>query len=153
MGQLQPLRPAPRVITGEARATLVSAAENPPLRAELRYRTSDPYAVQLVLSLDQSPAVSWEFARDLVITGAFMPAGLGDVRLHPTEDGVVLELYGVSCKAVLLLDRDDVLAFLGRCLGAVPSGRENDFFDLGDELTLLSVLPVPEPLPDPSLEA
>lgn len=152
MGQLHPHRPTHRVISGGARATLLSVAGNPPLHAELRYRTTDPYAVQLVLSLDQSPAVSWEFARDLVITGAFMPAGLGDVRLHPSEDGIVLELHGVSSRAVVLLDRDDVLAFLGRCLGAVPSGQENSFYDLTDELTLLSVLPVNEPISDPSLE-
>ena len=56
-----------------------------PVRASLRYDPADPYAVH-VLFHAESPAgeaVSWSFARELLVTGLDEPAGIGDVRVWP----------------------------------------------------------------------
>ncbi|WP_420120321.1 SsgA family sporulation/cell division regulator, partial [Nakamurella sp.] len=42
---------------------LISDPALPPVHAEFRYRSDDPFAIQLLLSVDQSPAVSWVFGR------------------------------------------------------------------------------------------
>jgi hypothetical protein len=131
-------------VTETVGAVLVSEATRPPVSAEFRYRTWDPFAVQLVLALDQSPAVLWEFARDLVVTGRHVPVGLGDVRVFPAPDGLRIELHGCSSVAVLSLDRRDVERFVQRALTAVPVDGESDYYQLDDEVTLLVSLPVPD---------
>jgi hypothetical protein len=138
--------PQPRhcTLTVPVRATLVSDPSMPAVRAEFRYRPWDPFTVLLELALDQSPSVSWEFARDLVLTGIKGPVGLGDVRLFPGEHGVHLELYGQRSAAVLVLDQQDVERFLAESLRMVPVGGESEFHRLDDEIALLVSLPLPD---------
>jgi hypothetical protein len=114
------------------------------VRAEFRYRSWDPFTVQLELALDQSPSVSWEFARDLVLDGVEGPVGLGDVRLFPGLEGIHLELYGQRSAAVLVLDDEDVDHFLVESVRMVPVGAESEFHRLDDEIALLTTLPLPD---------
>src|SRR5262245_27236123 len=56
-----------------------------PVRASLRYDPADPYAVQVIFHAESAggEAVSWSFARELLVTGLDEPAGIGDVRVWP----------------------------------------------------------------------
>jgi hypothetical protein len=47
----------------------------------LRYELSDPYAVRVAFTVDESDeAVEWIIGRDLLIDGLNCPVGEGDVR-------------------------------------------------------------------------
>ena len=56
-----------------------------PVRASLRYDPADPYAVHVLFHAESAggEAVSWSFARELLVTGLDEPAGIGDVRVWP----------------------------------------------------------------------
>ena len=81
-----------QVTTAATEMILISDGTLPAVDAELRYYCDDPFAVQMLLSVDQSPAISWMFGRELLMTGVCMPAGIGDVQVYPTHDGVIIEL-------------------------------------------------------------
>ena len=110
------------------------------MHAELRYLCDDPFAVQMLLSIEQSPAICWILSRDLLVTGAAMPSGVGDVQLYPTYDGVIIELRSGVYVVALLAYAPDVAEFIARTLAVVPVGAELDRYDIEGELALL--LPV-----------
>src|SRR6478736_7608960 len=111
-----------RVTTAATEMILLSEAALPAVNAELRYSTEDPYAVQMLLSVDQSPAISWVFGRELLMAGVRMPAGIGDVQVYPTHDGVIIELRSGSTAARLLAHIPDFTEFTDRSLQIVPFG-------------------------------
>ena len=91
-----------QMITATTEMLLISDPAIPAVHAELRYLCDDPLAVQMLLSIEQSPAICWILSRDLLITGAAMPSGVGDVQVYPTHDGVIIELRsGVYVVALL----------------------------------------------------
>ncbi|MDQ6658930.1 MAG: SsgA family sporulation/cell division regulator [Actinomycetota bacterium] len=116
---------------------LVSAPGHPMVDAELRYTTQQPFCVQLSLSLDDSPAVEWVFARDLVIQGVRLPAGHGDIQLYPVDGGVIIELHSPDGDAHLLANSIDLTTFADTIEKAVPLGRESEFYSLDAELASL----------------
>ena len=61
-----------------------------PVRASLRYDPADPYAVHVLFHAESAggEAVSWSFARELLVTGLDEPAGIGDVRAWPRTSKV-----------------------------------------------------------------
>lgn len=118
---------------------LISDAVLPAVNAEFRYHSEDPFAVQMLLSVDQSPAISWVFGRELLINGVCMPSGMGDVQVYPTHDGVVIELRSGGTTAVLLAHTPDVMDFTDRTLHLVPLGTEMQHYGLDDDLSLLQV--------------
>lgn len=120
---------------------LISDHLLPAVHAELRYYSEDPYAVQMLLSVDQSPAICWTFGRELLMTGVGMPSGIGDVQVYPTHDGVIIELRSGGAAARLLAHTPDLDAFLDRTVQLVPLGKEMDQYDL--DLDLAS-MPVPD---------
>ncbi len=105
-----------------------------PVHAELRYYRKDPLAVQLRLSIGRSPTVLWVFSRDLLMTGLRRPSGVGDVRLCPTHDTMIIELRSVAGKAVLLAYLPDVASFLDHTVSFVPVGSETALDDIDGEL-------------------
>ena len=127
------------MITTATEMLLISDSCLPAVEAELRYYCDDPYAVQMVMSVDQSPAVSWTFGRDLLITGTKMPSGIGDVQVFPTHDGMIIELRSGSAIATLLAHTPDVAEFADRMLAAVPFGSEMAHYGLDGELESLPV--------------
>ena len=70
---------------------LVSDDSLPLVHAQFRYRSVDPFAVQLRVSVVRFQAISWTFSRDLLIAGTSRPSGIGDVRIYPGGDGLLIE--------------------------------------------------------------
>ena len=126
-----------QVITATTEMLLISDPTIPVVQAELRYYGDDPFAVQMLLSIDHSPAICWTFSRDLLITGASMPSGVGDVQVYPTYDGVIIELRSGSYAVALLAYAPDVAQFIDRTLAVVPIDAELDHYDIEGELALL----------------
>jgi len=130
-----------RVTTAATEMILLSEPSLPAVNAEMRYSTEDPFAVQMLLSVDQSPAISWVFGRELLIAGVRMPTGIGDVQVYPTHDGVIVELRSGGAAAKLLAHIPDIQDFSDRTLELVPLGSEMDHYNL--DLALGSI-PVPD---------
>ena len=123
-----------QMITVSSEMLLIS---DPVLHAELRYYRDDPFAVQMLLSIDQSPAICWTFSRDLLITGATMPSGVGDVQVYPTHDWVIIELRSGTSGVALLAYAPDLALFIDRTLAVVPIAGELNCYDIEGELLLL----------------
>ena len=140
-----------QMITATTEMLLISDPAIPAVHAELRYLCDDPFAVQMLLSIEQSPAICWILSRDLLITGAAMPSGVGDVQVYPTHDGVIIELRSGVYVVALLAYAPDVSEFIARTLAVVPVGAELDRHDIEGELALL--LPVHAPTKDDRLSA
>jgi Streptomyces sporulation and cell division protein, SsgA len=128
------------MITAATEMLLISDPAIPVGHAELRYDCDDPFAVQMLLTIDESPAIRWVFGRDLLITGASMPSGVGDVQLYPTHDGIIIELRSSTASVALLAYAPDIAAFIDRTLAVVPIDTELDHYDIDGELMVL--LPV-----------
>jgi hypothetical protein len=95
------------VITAATEMLLISDPAIPAVHAELRYDCDDPFAVQMLLSVDQSPAIRWVFGRDLLdhrrrdTQRGRRYAAVGDVQLYPTHDGLIIELRSGTYAAAL----------------------------------------------------
>jgi len=99
----------------------------------LGYRSSDPFAVAMTFITGDGNLV-WTFGRDLLVRGAEVPTGEGDVHVSPAiglsgRAMVSIELSSPDGHLVLLARACDVDAFIARTVALVPSGRESDFFD------------------------
>jgi hypothetical protein len=117
---------------------LVSDDSLPLVHAQFRYRSVDPFAVQLRLSVGRFQHVSWTFSRDLLIAGTSRPSGIGDVRIRPAEDSVLIELRSTTdAHALLLADRLPIAQFLGHTVSIVPVGSEIEHYDLDAEMIRL----------------
>jgi hypothetical protein len=99
------------------------------LSVSLRYRVTDPYAVEAVFDPRQG-GVTWIFARDLLEEGMRTQAGKGDVKVW-THSAVgresartYLELSPSPDTALLSLPYEEVKAFLERTFALVPEGTE-----------------------------
>ena len=126
--------PAHQTTAATTEMILISDASIPAVNTEFRYHCNDPFAVQMLLSVDQSPTISWVFGRDLLINGVSMPSGIGDVQVFPTHDGVIIELRSGTTVARLLAHIPDVEDFTERTLELVPLGTEMDHYDLNSGL-------------------
>ncbi|MFJ9711722.1 SsgA family sporulation/cell division regulator [Streptomyces sp. NPDC101234] len=104
------------------------------LLAELRYRTTDPYAVCLSLGAPLATPVDWLFARSLLTEGLCLSVGTGDVLVIPRRPGhpdlVRIVLRSRAQEAVVDIDTSVVSAFLLRTLALVPEGEEGLHVDL-----------------------
>ena len=117
-----------------------------PVRAELRYDASDPYAVQIAFhtgsATDASQdVVEWTFARELLSDGVRGAAGEGDVQVWPSIDAgepvMCLALSSPSGRALFEVPADVLVDFLSRTYDAVSTGSESRYVDLDAELALL----------------
>jgi len=50
-----------QMITAATEMLLISDPAIPVVHAELRYDCDDPFAVQMLLNIDESPAIRWVF--------------------------------------------------------------------------------------------
>lgn len=112
-----------------------------PVHAELRYDSADPFAVRGDFSLN-GQVVRWVFARTLLRTGLYEPAGDGDVRVRPwvDEDGraiVLIELRSPGGEATMRALSGDLAAFLRRTETLVAAGCESTHIDLDATLERL----------------
>ncbi|MGI8577585.1 MAG: SsgA family sporulation/cell division regulator [Nocardioidaceae bacterium] len=104
------------------------------LAAELRYDSSDPYAVAVVFTFRQTRE-RWVFARDLLTDGLFQPTGHGDVQVWPCLDHegravTILELCSPDGAAMLQVRSDELSEFCRRTEELVASGTETGHLDV-----------------------
>lgn len=114
-----------------------------PVRASLRYDPADPYAVHVVFHAKSASgvAVTWSFARELLVAGLDEPAGVGDVRIWPwaapRDDLVALALSSPDGNALFEVPRSVLVRFLRRTYTAVPRRREADHLDIDTAVSRL----------------
>lgn len=99
------------------------------IETELRYDPGHPYAVTLRFHAGDE-VTDWTFARDLLRTGLFAPAGEGDVHVRPdlSEEGcaaVLIELDAPGGSALLRAPAWEIDGFLDATLESVPAGTES----------------------------
>lgn len=116
---------------------LVSSRDRLPVTARLQYTSRDPWAVSMVFAADRCAPVVWVFARDLLVDGMRSLTGVGDVRIFPAGDSVVLDLASPDGSARLVASAADLAAFVSETASVVPSGREVDFVDIAAEMAML----------------
>ena len=136
----------PTSVSSELQLRLVvPGAASLPVRADLAYDITDPYAVQVSFHTGSGAGggdvVQWTFARQLLSDGVSVPAGEGDVQVWPsTANGtsvVCLSLSSPSGRALFEVPLGDLVEFLGRTYQAVPTGSESQHVDVDAELALL----------------
>lgn len=111
------------------------------LVGDLRYRSSDPYAVAIDFRSSRG-TVTWTFGRDLLTQGLHEPAGLGDVHVWPTIDRAGRPVVAIALKAptgavTVTAPRKAVASFVRRSLRAVPQGAESAYVDVDAALARL----------------
>ncbi|WP_037068105.1 SsgA family sporulation/cell division regulator [Pseudonocardia acaciae] len=113
-----------------------------PLLTRWSYRADDPFAVSLSISRPSGRWIDWLMSRELLVAGLNGPAGIGDVRLMPFEDGEfdVLEVRIGDDEgfAALEFDRDLVERFVDSTYEIVAAGDESDMIDVEAEIGKLT---------------
>ncbi|MFF3006733.1 SsgA family sporulation/cell division regulator [Kitasatospora sp. NPDC057940] len=105
------------------------AAQRRKLAVQCRYRSADPYAVELDFGADEGGAV-WVLSRELLRLGLRGPAGDGDVHIEPGDgDMVFIALGGRVGIALLNAPADPLARFLAATEDLVPTGRESSHLD------------------------
>jgi hypothetical protein len=117
------------------------SADPTELSAALRYAVRDPYAVTLHFPANGvSPAVTWTFDRQLLLTGLRVHAGEGDVRIWPAHDRpdhTYIQLSAPSGRALFAAATQDLQLFLDTTIALVAEGAEADQVDMDAELDAL----------------
>jgi hypothetical protein len=107
------------------------------VEADLRYDTTDPYAVTALFHPIGGDEVRWVFARDLLEQGLVRWAGEGDVRIGPdltNPDRTGVELISPASRALLTVPTRQVAEFLNETYRAVPPGAQEQWLDLDSQL-------------------
>jgi hypothetical protein len=112
-----------------------------PMSAELRYVSTDPYAVHATFRAEGSQ-VTWVVSRELLMTGLQAVSGIGDVTVRPCPDHpetvVLIQLSSPDGVAVLAAGSADLRGFLLRTCDQVAPGAEGAF--LARDLKLAELL-------------
>jgi hypothetical protein len=127
---------------------VVPGSASLPVRAEVRYEPSDPYAVHMAFHTGTGEVVEWTFARQLLTEGVTRPTGEGDVQVWPSQGMgaetaysgqqiVCLALSSPSGRALFEIPLGSMIEFLTKTYTAVPTGGESDYVDVDAELALL----------------
>ncbi|MFI6878315.1 SsgA family sporulation/cell division regulator [Streptomyces sp. NPDC050400] len=111
---------------------------------ELRYESTDPYAVRLTFHLPGDAPVTWAFGRELLVDGVNGAAGDGDVRVSPVElagggagempGEVHIRLQVGHDQALFRAGVAPIIAFLDRTDKLVPLGQEQALADFEADL-------------------
>ncbi len=112
---------------------------------ELRYESTDPYAVRLTFHLPGDAPVTWAFGRELLVDGVNGAAGDGDVRVSPVElaggggtgempGEVHIRLQVGNDQALFRAGVAPIIAFLDRTDKLVPLGQEQALADFEADL-------------------
>ncbi len=111
---------------------------------ELRYESTDPYAVRLTFHLPGDAPVTWAFGRELLVDGVNGASGEGDVQVTPVErvGGTVGEMPGEvhirlqvgADQALFRAGVAPLVAFLDRTDKLVPLGQEETGADFESDL-------------------
>jgi len=109
------------------------------VEAYLAYRSDDPYAVQLELSVAEH-TVMWTFGRALLTDGLGTASGEGDVRLQPlADDALLVELRSAEGHCKLQLESRDVRQFLAMSYDLVAQHSEREWLDVDFDAELMAL--------------
>jgi hypothetical protein len=112
-----------------------------PVRATLRYRQDDPYAVELTIDLVTDERTRWTFSRDVLAAALRGPAGTGEVQAWPLagagEKLLTITLGPPGACARYEASAVRVESFLARSYELVPAGQEAACLDLDGTLSRL----------------
>jgi Streptomyces sporulation and cell division protein, SsgA len=130
---------APSTVTCDLDLRLVGSGDSSlAVPVELRYDSSDPYAVHATFRTG-GDHVSWVFARELLADGLRYPSGEGDVRVWPARErggGVVfVGLSSPDGAALLEAPASSLLVFRKRTYAAVAHGAESAHLDIDGAVT------------------
>ena len=105
-----------------------------PVASELRYDSSNPFALTIAFHVNQSP-VLWTFARGLLGAGLTEPTGDGDVHVWPclSDEGLAIvsvELCSPHGDALVEVPTRVAAEFIDRTLALVPEGEESAHLDV-----------------------
>ncbi|MEU9603329.1 SsgA family sporulation/cell division regulator [Streptomyces sp. NPDC048057] len=107
----------------------------------LTYRVDDPLAVRMTFPASaclSGASVTWTFARVLLDRGLRAPAGMGDVRVRPSEDGrTLVELRSPEGVALLRFTTARLRHFLLHSYATVPAELEERAVDVDRALAEL----------------
>ncbi|MGZ4595560.1 MAG: SsgA family sporulation/cell division regulator [Actinomycetes bacterium] len=111
------------------------------MSVDLRYATSDPFAVVAVFRAGQESEVTWVFARELLTLGVSRAAGEGDVRIWPSwsagREVLRIALISPDGEALLQTPAADIVDFLSSTYSLCPWGKESEHLDLDSALVAL----------------
>jgi hypothetical protein len=135
---VQPTTQRHHTVVASMVMTLIADGHELAVGAELSFNSRDPFAVRVLFSIPNMPAVVWVFARDLLIDGLNGPSGHGDVQVFPTATGIVIELDSPGGRARLLADGESLTSFVQDTMDVVAAGAEDLFFDIDREIAMLA---------------
>jgi hypothetical protein len=121
------------------------------VEADLRYDTTDPYAVVVLFQPVASDEVRWTFSRDLLEDGLVSWTGEGDVRIGPDPadpHATCLDLITPASRARLKVSTHEITGFLHETYRVIGPGREGEWLDVDSEVErfqALSARPVDDP--------
>ncbi|MEC4015785.1 SsgA family sporulation/cell division regulator [Streptomyces sp. H27-D2] len=105
---------------------------------DLEFDSHDPYAIRLTFDLPGDVPVTWSFGRELLLDGLSGPSGEGDVRIEPSSDehlaDVFIRLQVGAEGALFRSGAPPLVAFLDRTDRLVALGQEEVCGNLDAEL-------------------
>ncbi|MET0234126.1 MAG: SsgA family sporulation/cell division regulator [Kibdelosporangium sp.] len=107
------------------------------VEADLRYDTTDPYAITALFHPAGADEVRWVFARDLLEQGLVRWVGEGDVRIGPDltdPESTGVELISPSSRVLLRVSTRQVVDFLDETYRAVPPGAQESWLDIDTQI-------------------
>ncbi|WP_199549749.1 SsgA family sporulation/cell division regulator [Streptomyces sp. N35] len=116
---------------------LAGINECTPVTTTLWYDSTDPFAVRLLIEIEDSTYADWVFARDLLERGMHGSAGHGDVRVWPAprdRSETRISLAGVGLEsnyvqAIFTARSADLHDFLACTYDLVAAGAEEINFE------------------------
>ncbi|MFD7206481.1 SsgA family sporulation/cell division regulator [Streptomyces sp. NPDC059893] len=95
----------------------------------LRYYTSDPLVVGVIVSQPGHGSACWVISRDLLSAGLTGTAGMGDVTVEPVAEqsqplAVLLRVRNERGEARIHIDHQGLLLYLERSHAMMPFGSE-----------------------------
>ncbi|WP_190812439.1 SsgA family sporulation/cell division regulator [Saccharopolyspora pogona] len=111
-----------------------------PVRVEMRYESSEPYAVNMSFHAGMSGQIDWVIARDLLADGLVVASGEGDVQIIPQLDNheaVIIALSSPSGQAAFEAPAAKLADFLDETYDVVAPGDEGQWMSIDEELSRL----------------
>jgi hypothetical protein len=111
-------------------------------RIQIRYDSTDPYAVLMTVRLPGARPIPWTFGRELLDDGLRGTSGAGDVTVAPCPQALSVLLH-VTLRddvsdAVLEIGVAPITEFLLSTYELVPPGREGMFLLVEDDLSSIA---------------
>ncbi|MFD5633685.1 SsgA family sporulation/cell division regulator [Streptomyces sp. NPDC127077] len=132
---------ASQVVCNVGMRLVVSSSSSMPVPTTLRYRSSDPYAIEAWFRASPTELVRWVFSREILAAGLRTSAGVMDVKMRPAVsvgmEVVFITLQSPEGTALLEAPRAALQKFLRQTFDLVAPGDEGQHVDV-DELFKLT---------------